>query len=305
MAEESPLSATGTLTEAQYEALAAPQCPDGLIGWPGTLSVAQIFGGQIAIKAGNRGIIRGFPWASGPVDTYLNPVLTGAARTDLVVLRLFRDQSYKVGTALRQGTPGAGPPAPYVATGLADWYEIPLATYDVAGGALSNLRTVAWYIGDDGQILCWSDRRPPHQSGRRIREVDTGRTYESNGTQWVVLLDDAGDGSLPFLTTTGGATGFAAPTLNWLTRINGQGRLSITAQRTGANIASGANVVLGTLPAGFRPRRYFESTARAGLATNLTASFDVNGEIRLRFLDGGLSTGGFLLIPPVTWPVAA
>ncbi|MGC5319318.1 hypothetical protein ACPXB5_11330 [Micromonospora arida] len=296
MAELSPVNATGTLTEAQYETLAHPQAPDGVIGDP-EQGVFYKSGNQIGIVGTLTALVRGFPYfANG--GFLLSPDLTGAARTDLVVLRLDRANGYTVRAAIRKGTPGAGAPAPVMGTAPSDLWELPIGEYDVASGAVGATRLRAWFIGDDGQILVRNGARPPHAPARRIREVDTGRTYESTGTSWLVVLDDAGDLTLPL------AGGWAAG-INHLTRINGEGRLAISPQRTGGNVAEGVTVNLGTLPAGTRPRRAFEVPGRtvSGNA-DITMLVSVNGVISLRFWNAGVTTGAFCLFPPFTWPIA-
>lgn len=258
MAQESPLSATGNLTEADYETLAANTQADGLIGHPDDDPPVRVSGGQVIVRAGLRGVLRGFPWRSGDSDTVYTPSLTGPARVDLVVLRLDRTTGYAVGTALRTGA-GDVAPAPYGGTGPTDWYEIPFAEVRMSGGTLSVTKTRAWYLGQDGQIRCTVDSRPPQHDGRRIRETDTGRTYESNGLAWVVVLDDSGWTALPL------ASGWSS-SVNRLRRLNGVVYLHLSPQRTGASITSGATVTVGTLPDGYRPRYVFESTGYAASA---------------------------------------
>lgn len=298
MAEESPLSATGALTEAQYEALAHAQAADGLIGHPNDAPPVSISGGQIIVRPGLTGLLRGFPWASGLTPVTFTPSLSGPARVELVVLRLFRDDGYRVGAAVRTGT-GATAPVAYTGTGPVDWYEIPLAEVRVAGGSLTVTVTRAWYLGDDGQILCTSTARPPHSPGRRIRETDTGRAYESTGTTWAVTGDDAGTTTLPL-------AGGWAPGINRLYRLNGVAFLQLSAKRTGGNIAiSSPAATLGALPTGFRPRSDIETI---GISTWSGAFVYVrmrtNGVINIDFSRAGLNTGQYLQLAASSWPVA-
>ncbi|MEV1157739.1 hypothetical protein AB0J27_20305 [Micromonospora chokoriensis] len=296
MAQESPLSATGALTEAQYEGLAQPQGPDGIVGNPNDSPVATILGGQIAIKAGVAGLLRGFPWGSGPDVTFHTPDLSGAARTDLVVLRLRRDDGYRVETGLRAGTPGAGAPAPVAGLGPTDWYEMPLAEYDVAGGVITQIRNRAWHLGEDGQLLCKSDCRPPHNPGRRIREMDTGRTYESNGTNWVVVLDDSGVTSV---TLSGGWSA----SINRLQRRNGWSFAGLSVQRTGASLAAGARGTVGTLPAGFRPPFDVETTANVSPSETATVTIRATGAVEV-VATAGIATSRFVVMSASSWPTA-
>lgn len=298
MAEESPLSATGDLTEAQYEDLAHPQAADGLIGFPTDAPPVSVSGGQVIVRAGLKALLRGFPWASGLTPTVYTPSLAAPARVDLVVLRLFRDDNYRVGTAIRTGT-GTTAPTPFQGTGPNDWYEIPLAEVRVAGGALTVAANRAWYLGDDGQILCTSGTRPPQQPGRRIRETDTGRAYESTGTTWAITLDDAGTTALPM------ANGWAA-SINRLYRVNGIAFLQLAAKRTGGNISVNATpVLLGTLPAGFRPRATVESIGLSSWSGAFIATqFSTAGLITVDFARAGLNTNQYLQLAATAWPVA-
>ncbi|RLK22646.1 hypothetical protein DER29_0484 [Micromonospora sp. M71_S20] len=298
MAQESPLSATGALTEAQYERLAAPQCADGLIGHPSNPAPVTVSGGQVRVRAGLAGLLRGFPWASGDADTVYTPSLTGPARTDLVVLRLYRDQGYKVETAIRTGSPGAGAPVPYTDTGPTDWHEIPLAEYDVANGAFGAVRRRAWYIGDDGQILCRSDSRPPHQAGRRIREVDTGRAYESNGSRWVTLLDDSGP-------LTHLAVANWTYSKRYLRRFNGMVTSQVSARRSGA-IPGSTQQLIATLPPGTVPDTALETTAFITGAGNGSGPYSTWAEYRtngmiVADLSRGIASGAWVITAPATF----
>ena len=244
MAEIAPLSADGELSEYEYEQMARPQ-PDGLIGHPDDPAPVTTSGGQVIVRAGLTGNVRGFPWASTSPTVY-TPSLSGAARTDLVVLRLDRPGGHALHSAILTGTPGAGAPAPAEGTGPADLYEIPLAEYDVAGGQIVAVRRRAWYIGPDGQILCTAGTRPPHYPGRRIREVDTGRSLESSGAEpWLSVLDDSG------WLTLSPAAGWDRNTLR-IRRMSGVAYLQLDLDRVGAALAASTTVRLCTVPAAFR-----------------------------------------------------
>ncbi|MEU4218117.1 hypothetical protein [Actinoplanes sp. NPDC026623] len=298
MAEESPLSATGNLTEAQYEAMSHPQAADGLIGHPNDAPPVSVSGGQIIVRPGLSGLLRGFPWASGLTPIIYTPSLSGPARVDLVVLRLFRDAGYRVGTAVRTGTADTAP-APNVGTGPTAWYEIPLAEVRIAGGVLTLLTTRSWYLGDDGQILCKSTSRPAHAPGRHIRETDTGRSYESSGTVWTVMQDDGGNTSLAL---NSGWTNAA----NHLYRVNGIAFLQLSARRTGGNITvASAQTTLGRLPAGFRPRADIETIGiSSSSGAHLIVRIKTDGIVSVDFVVTGLNTGQYIQIAAAAWPVA-
>jgi hypothetical protein len=298
MAEQSPLNATASLTEAQYESLAHVQAADGLIGHPNDAAPVSVSGGQIIIRSGLRALLRGFPWASGTTRIVYTPSLTGPARVDLVVLRLNRDDGYRVGSAVRTGTANTAP-APSVGVGATDVYEIPLAEVRVSGGVLTLLTTRAWYLGDDGQILCKSTSRPPHVPGRQIRETDTGRAYESTGSSWVVRLDDAGMTSLPL-------AGGWATAINRLYRVNGIAFLHLTVRRTGGSISvAAAQATVGTLPAGFRPRADIETIGiSSSSGAHAIVRIKASGQVTADFLVAGMPTNGHMQTATAAWPVA-
>ncbi|WP_229398164.1 hypothetical protein [Micromonospora okii] len=292
MAQESPLSATGALHESQYEMMAAATQPDGLIGHPSDPAPVRVSGGQVIVRAGLEGALRGFPWRSGDTDTVYTPPVAGPARTDLVVLRLNRPDGYAVHTAYREGT-STFPPEPASGTGPDTAFEIPLAEIGVSAAGLTVRRIRAWYLGPDGQILCTGDSLPPHSPGRRVRRIDTGQTLESNGTSWVPLLDDSGNVAFPF------AGGWSA-SIKTMWRRNGSAFLALSPQRTGAPIAANAPVLLGTLPDGFKPVTAFEANLHAPSSGPGRYSVSVNGRIEV-VLYGGLTKDKFINMDPVTY----
>ncbi|GAB1641775.1 hypothetical protein [Krasilnikovia sp. MM14-A1259] len=297
MAEESPLSATGSLTEYQYEALAAPQAPDGLNGNPGDPPPVSVSGGQVIVREGLKGVLRGFPWASTSPTVY-TPSLTGAPRVDLVVLRLNRDDNFRVGTAIRTGS-GDTAPTPFNGTGPTDWYEIPLAEVRMSGGALSVQRTRAWYLGEDGQIICTVDSRPPHLPGRYIYEQDTGRAYISTGVRWVPVLDDAGT------TTPSLAAGWAASGL-YLFRLNGIAYMAGGIRRTGGTLTpSAAAAPLLTLPNGYRPRVTFGHASNVSMTgAQAVLRFAPTGAITVDVYGANITANQFIDLATCVWPVA-
>lgn len=296
MAEESPLSSDGELTEYEYEWLAAAHQPDGLIGHPDDPAPCYASGGQIIVRAGQRGVLRGFPWASGAVDVGRAVNTAGAARTDLVVLRLFRDEGHKTGTDVLLGTPGAGAPAPRTGTGPADWYEIPLAEYDVANGGIVAVRRRAWYIGPDGQILCTKTTRPPHYPGRRIREIDTGRSLESTGEEpWLSILDDSGWLNLA------PAAGWGRNTLR-IRRMSGVAYLHLDLDRSGASLAASTTSKLCTIPADYRlgsGQLFSAAVIYHGKVGRI--SINAAGDVNLSNHEG-INSGQYL-VSSASWPI--
>lgn len=294
MAEESPLSATGALTEAQYERLAHPQAAEGLIGHPSDPAPVTVSGGQVIVRAGLSAILRGFPWSSGAAPLVFTPSLTGSPRVDLLTLRLFRDDAYRCGLVLRTGT-GETPPTPYSGVGATDWYELPIAEIRMSGGALSVQRVRAWYLGEDGQILCTSTNRPPNQPGRHVWEVDTGRAYVGNGTVWGLILDDSGVTALTM------ASGWTA-SRNVLYRRNGWAFCGLTLRKTSGSIAADTSYTIATIPNGFGPVATFDNTATV-VNTPINGSSTVTRTtIGLRLSDAVSS--GTIVLSPMSWPVA-
>jgi len=297
MAEESPLSATGSLTEPQYEALAHPQAADGLIGHPNDTAPVSVSGGQVIVRASLTGLLRGFPWASGLTPIVFTPDLSGAARVDLVVLRLLRDDGYRVGAAIRTGTSTTAPAAS-TGVGPTDWYEIPLAEVSVQNGTLQLTATRAWYLGDDGQILCTSTGRPPMTPGRRIYETDTGRAYLSTGTTWTPILDDSGD---VVLTAAAGWT--LSSWCGTVRRKNGVVYLRLIVTRNSTTLAAGTDTTIATVPTGFRPASATPILAYLDSAYLARGFVQASGAVELHNYTRSIPAGLLASVHPASWPL--
>lgn len=249
----SPAYNGGSVTDLEFERLSAPQAPDGLIGVPSDLPLAfaDSTGTRVVkVRANRRGLVRGFAYDSGATDIPLTCAAntSGATRIDLIVLRLDRT-TWTVKEAVVQGTPGSGAPAAVQNTGAIGVWDLPIASVSVVNGASTlaagTVTPLAWYVGDDGQILCTPTTRPPHSNGRRIRETTTGRTYESNGTTWVTLYDNSGTLSAQLF------PGYTA-TQNSIRRLNGVVVFALTVRKN-VTIAAGTDSFIGTVPTGFTP----------------------------------------------------
>lgn len=291
---------SGQVTELLYERLAAPQAPDGLIGYPTDQALVYADGlgtRTVRIRANRRALVRGFQYDSGTTDIDLSlPANTsGTTRTDLIVLRLTR-ATWRVQETYIQGTAGQGAPSPLNTDAV---FDLPVAQVTVAHNAAAlagnTVTDLAWYVGADGQILCTTKTRPPHERGRRIYETDTSRGWLSTGTSWLIAGDDSGVTTLPL------AGGWSS-SVNVLHRVNGQVFLALSPQRTGASIAANTTVTLGTLPAGFRPRVVFEGLI---LATNVSGRYTLNpnGVVQV-YLYSGLLQNRYCNFNPVTFPAA-
>lgn len=190
----SPAYNAGTVTDLEFERLSASQAPDGLIGYPTDPALVYANGSGtrvVRIRPNRRGLVRGFEYDSGPSELTLTLAAntSGVTRVDLIVLRLDR-ATWTVKEAVVQGTPGSGAPSPTQNTGSIGVWELPLAEVTVTNGATTlsagTVVPVAWYLGDDGQILCTDETRPPTAEGRMFTEVDTDRTWHGNPLRLLV-----------------------------------------------------------------------------------------------------------------------
>lgn len=187
----------GAVTDLEFERLVSSQAADGVIGTPSAAPMVFADGSGtrvVRIRVNRRALVRGFMYDSGPNELTLTLAAntSGVTRVDLIVLRLDR-ATWTVFEGVVQGTPGAGAPAPSQNTGSIGVWDLPLAQVTVINGATSlsagTVVPLAWYVGDDGQILCTPSTRPPGNAGRQIHEIDTDVTWESTGVNepWRVL----------------------------------------------------------------------------------------------------------------------
>lgn len=179
-----------TVSDVQYERLAAPQYADGLIGLPTDTGLVYADGSTrgVFLRSGRYAQLRGHGWASGTTDTALSigANTSGSTRTDLVVLGLNRS-TWNVTAYVKAGTPGAGAPVLEVATGDTGIYEMPLAEVTVLNSAAvitaDQVKTRHWYAGPDGVSSAGVDTRPPSPTpGMRMFEDITA--YVWSGTTW-------------------------------------------------------------------------------------------------------------------------
>lgn len=290
----------GIVTEANYERLASPQAGDGLIGSPSDPALAYADGigtRTVKIRANRGALVRGFRFDSGSTDVAMTlPANTsGSTRLDLIVLRLTR-ATWRVEETFIAGVAGSGTvPTP---VNDASFFDLPIASVTVANNATAlgagAVNPLAWYLGSDGQILCTASTRPPHERGRRIFETDSARALISNGVAWLPAADDSGPVSLTL------ASGWSS-SVNVLHRVNGQVFLALSPQRTGAAVAAGATVTLGTLSAAFRPRSLFEGLAYSQSSGPGRYTVNPSGVVQLVVYEG-LAQSRFVNLHPVTFP---
>lgn len=188
--------ASGAITSVEHERLTHRTAPDGVYGVPSDTPVTYADGTGtrvVKIRSGRYALVRGSLYDSGTTDISitLDANASGNPRIDMIVLRLDRS-GYTVTEAKITGTPAASPVAPALTynTGGSGFWDFPLAEVAVANGATvitaGNVTPRAWYIQDDGQILCTASTRPQHEHGRRIYQTDTGLWYYSDGSAWKI-----------------------------------------------------------------------------------------------------------------------
>jgi hypothetical protein len=246
-----------SVNDLQYEQLVSSYTFDGLV--PRSDGADLCYGDSSGMKAnfriGSQVLLRGHMWTSGPsvISVDIDDNTAGQTRYDLVVIRLNRDDSYQATAEVRKGTPGAGLPS-YTRTDASDGvWEMPVAQVAVAPSAStiggSDVTTVGWYINRGGDIQCTSTTRPPHRAGLHIFEMDTKKAYISNGTSWILDLEDTGWITLPFIGSNWKADSTANPIIR---RYNGVVYLRLgDPQKIGTLLANDDSHIV-DIPEGFR-----------------------------------------------------
>jgi hypothetical protein len=245
------------VTPREYEDLMNPMAPDGVLGLPSDPALVYADGTLLGFKvrANQAALIRGHRWESGTTEVQVNVSANnsaGTTRKDLAVLRLTRnpwDASIQVVAGTASATPVTPSPTYGTDTSTGVW-ELPLAEitvpYNATNVGPSQCVPLAWYVGDDGQIVCTSTTRPPHQAGRAIYETDTGKRLLSDGTAWRTVSEDTG--WVNFST----ASGWVSRTTR-VRRVNGWVQLHCDVARAGTTLAADTASTIATLPDGFRP----------------------------------------------------
>jgi len=296
----------GRVTELMYERLSAVNAPDGLLGSPADAPAvfSNATGARtVRLRANVRALLRGFAYDSG--DTEIPLVLeentSGASRVDLIVLRLTR-ATWTVQETVITGTPGQGPPAAVRNLGATGVYDLPLAEVAVANGAGelagSTITPRAWYLGEDGQILCRNASRPPHAPGRRIRDIEDNATYESTGTSWLPLLSDTGH-----RIDQRAISGWSL-TRRYLRMHNGVVMHQAGVRRTLHNLSAGSIAKIVQLPEGMRPEVEFQAPVfvTRGLSGDYTtaATYTPDGYVSVNLRDG-IRTDSVVVVSPATF----
>ncbi|WP_435643355.1 hypothetical protein ACR9VJ_18075 [Streptomyces sp. H49] len=198
MAEESwpaPGHNSRSVTDLEYEKLAARFSDDGVDGTPADAPVVTAGGGlAVSIRPNVNATVRGHAWTSGGTALTLSVDVngSGSTRTDWVVLRLDR-ATWAVTAAIRKGTPGAGAPALVQDTGDTGLYEIPLALVTLPGGAGSvTVKRAELYVGTRVRPCTSTTRNPSPTPGELGYETDTGRTVQFTGKSWRTITSSSG-----------------------------------------------------------------------------------------------------------------
>lgn len=316
MAEDSwpsPDHSSGAVNDHEYEQLTARDTISGLIGDPTTalpLVYADSTGRQVKIRADRYAKVRGRTWWSG--STELTQALaansSGQPRIDRIVLRYSRT-TQNVRIAVLAGTPAATPAAPALTNVVSSSgvWEFPCARVSVPNGAstttASQVTPEAWYVSDDGGVLCTAATHPPVSlvgPGVKMHEVDTGRVYASVGSSWVLLREDTGPLALA------AASGWAIDAFSVASyrRVNGIVYLTFGAQRTGGALSAGTNVTLASLPAGFRPGVDMRTGVIVNQSSypNAVGAIGTGGGIAISEYSVTIGSGRWVYFPSVSFP---
>ncbi|EDY42497.1 hypothetical protein [Streptomyces sp. SPB074] len=175
------------VTDAEYEQLAAPASPDGVVGDPTQAAVVTAATGlNISIQAGAVALVRGHAWTAGGTSLTL-PVAantSGKTRMDWVVLRLDRSD-WTVRVAIRQGTPGSGLPALVQAPGPTGVYEVPLAQLTIGNNAGAvGVARAELYAGNAVRPALAARPNPLPRIGDQEHIADTGQGRVWTGSGW-------------------------------------------------------------------------------------------------------------------------
>lgn len=253
----------GDLTDDEYESLAVEgYMMSGLVGVPSMqpLVYADNTGMHVKFRGNRSAIVTGQRWVNDADDVVV-PVgaNSGSTRVDLATLRNVRADQQIIETVVA-GTSGSGAPSPVQdAPGSGVW-DLPCANVTIPHGATSitgdMVTPVAWYLGE-GTIFCNEATKPPHKQGRRIRCYDSKKSYESDGTKWLVQQEATG------WVAVSAVSGSGWTTVSYVNRVNG-----VVFVRFGTPIRSGGTLgtddskgnptsrpssVLAQIPVGFRP----------------------------------------------------
>jgi hypothetical protein len=276
----------GTISMSEFEALVHADGPDGVIGSTPTDQAPVYADGttrQLWLRGGRYIRLRGRMFYTGLTDTAypVSANSSGSNRTDLLVARLTR-ATQLITIEVKAGTTALTQDMTSFDTGV---FEIPLATAVVANAASAipagNVTSKAWFVNEEGAILCTTGTRPPHAAGRRCYEtVSSGgltivREILSDGTtwwggDWTTLTYNAG-----FTTNT--AIGEA---LGYRRNLDGAVELRGVVKKTdNSAFAAGSSTNISTVPAALRPTfdRHHVQVVQFGASGMPAAKLQVTG----------------------------
>lgn len=254
----SPNHNSRAVTEAEYEQVAARFSDNGLYGQPGDPApVVAGVGLTAVVRAGLIGSVRGFAWTSGTTDVSLtvDPNSSGQTRQDRVVLQLDR-ATWDVRAIVSKGTPGAAPPALVRQEGDTGVFQELMAHVLVPTGATSvTVTPKPQYVGSRIRSGPSGNRPLNPAMGELYYETDTGRYVGWNGSAWESLgTDDSGDATIAL------GPKWRQDGSNLVRRVGPVVNIDLNVL-FGAAVnevifkADVSNLLVGTIPPGFRPPR--------------------------------------------------
>lgn len=272
------------VTERQYEMLAARFSDNGLYWEPGDpLPVyADGTGLHVKIRPGVLGSLRGYGWTSGDTGDTLPvaPNATGATRRDRVVLRLDRSD-WSLSAVVKTG--GTAPPPLTRQTGDTGLFESHMGVVSVPNGAVtitSDLVSgVPTAVGSRVRPQKSSERDPVPAAGGIAFEYDTGQWVGWTGLAWKQIgLEETGDVAVPLGPKWRGdgpnLVNMSGRTVNVdLHALFGQALNEIISK---PNVAG---LLVGTLPAAFRPSRLKYALVSMGSGRTLRLQVATDGLI--------------------------
>lgn len=171
-------------------------------GVGGTFAGSLNSGTRSAVLATGAAMVRGFYVNGGSASSTAIPAASGQNRIDRLVLRLDRTASAAGNWILPvviEGTAGASPQVPALATSPTGSYDTPICHWTSGSdGSLGTLVDDRVFLG--GQLLAFESTSRPAASviGLGI-ETDTGRILRADGSAWSVAIDDSGWVNVPLL----------------------------------------------------------------------------------------------------------
>jgi hypothetical protein len=301
----SPTHNSRSLTDAEYGHV-IPWNADGVFQSGSDVVYANSSGLQVFVRSGKRAIVQGRAWYSGSSDVALTLAAnsSGSTRTDTVVLRLDRS-TWNVTAAVRQGTPGAGPPTLQRDAGDTGLWEIPLAdvTVDNGAGSIASGKVYARPLLQSGAVRACNvitDVQALLAPGDIVYEAGTGRWIGWTSAGGTLLNEDTGYSNLA-ISGYWQVGGFQPQII----RRNGWVYLRGSITRKTATLQStDTNSPIGTIPAGYRPAgsHHWASLTSAMGHVRLQVDY-ASGALAIVDLSSDIAVGRAVYLD-TTWPAA-